>query len=97
MSFIGGDILEISYKHPTLGSGTWFPKAGEDLTLDNGGYNSADESDGLTADLQPITKITAKRWMCEGSVAWDMSGNDELDQAGKLAEVLLMQIGHLPT
>jgi hypothetical protein len=85
MSFIGGDILEISYKHPTLGSGTWFPKAGEDLTLDSGGYTSADESDGITSDGQPINKINRKRWMCECSVAWDMANNDEVDKASKLA------------
>jgi hypothetical protein len=85
MTFVGGDILEISYKHSTLGSGTWFPKAGEDMTVDKGGYVSSDASDDITGDGQAINKLTRKRWSCEVSVAWYSSITDELDQAQKLA------------
>lgn len=88
--FTGGDILEISYKHPTLGSGTWFPKSGEDLTVDPGGYRSEDKEDGVTGDGQMIDTINRKRWMCEGSVAWDMASQDELQQASKIGGNPLM-------
>lgn len=83
--FVGGDILEISYKHPTLGSGTLFPKSSEDMTVDPGGYMSADEAEGVTGDGQPINKLTRKRWFCETTVAWDTSVTDELDQLNNLA------------
>jgi hypothetical protein len=82
--FVGGDILEISYKHPTLGTGTWFPKSGEDLTVDPGGYRSEDKEDGITGDGQMIDTINRKRWSMEGSVAWDTASQDEVLQAAKL-------------
>lgn len=83
--FTGGDIKEISYKHPTLGTGTWFLKASEDGTFDPGGYRSEDDANAVTGDGQMIDKINRVRWTFEGVVAWDVSVNDELDQARKLA------------
>lgn len=85
MSFIGGDLLEISYKHPTLGTGTWFPKGSEDGTNDPGGYRSNDDANMVTGDGQMIDQINRVRWSFEGNVAWDMGVSDELDQARKLA------------
>ncbi|MDD5013663.1 MAG: hypothetical protein PHW73_00995 [Atribacterota bacterium] len=84
--FVGGDLIEISYKHPTLGSGTWFPKAGEDGTFDPGGYRAEDDANATTGDGQMIDKINRVRWSVEAVVAWDMAVNDELDQARKLSE-----------
>ena len=83
--FVGGDIFEISYKHPTLGSGTWFPKSGEDLTVDPGGVRSEDKDDGITGDGQMIDTMNRKRWSCEGMIAWDTASADEAAQARKLA------------
>lgn len=82
--FTGGDILEISYKHPSLGTGTFFPKAGEDLTVDPGGYRSEDKEDGITGDGQMIDTISRKRWSMEGTIAWDTNSQDELAQIAKL-------------
>ena len=83
--FTSGDLLEISYKHPTLGAGTWFPKSSEDGTNDPGGYRSADDANMITGDGQMIDQISRVRWSFEGSVAWDMAVSDELDQARKLS------------
>lgn len=83
--FSGGDLLEISYKHPTLGSGTWFPKSSEDGTVDPGGYRSNDDANMITGDGQMIDQINRVRWSFDGVVAWDMAISDELDQARKLA------------
>jgi len=83
--FTGGDILEISYKHPTLGAGTWFPKSSEDGTNDPGGYRSNDDANMITGDGQIINQINRVRWSFEGVVAWDMATANELDQARKLA------------
>lgn len=85
MSFIAGDILEISYKHPTLGSGTWFPKSSEDGTNDPGGYRSNDDANMITGDGQMIDQINRIRWSFEGVVAWDMETVNELNQARQLA------------
>ena len=83
--FTGGDILEISYKHPTLGAGTWFPKSAEDFTVDPGGYRSGDDANMVTSNGQMIDQMNRVRWSMEGPVAWDMAVNDELNQARLLA------------
>ena len=83
--FSGGDILEISYKHPTLGSGVLFPKSSEDGTLDPGGYRSNDDANGITGDGQNIRQINRVRWSFESTVGWDMALQDEVDQMRKLA------------
>ena len=83
--FTGGDIQEISYKHPTLGSGSWEPKASEDGTFDPGGYRSNDDANMVTGAGQMIDQMNMVRWSVESVVAWDMTVSDELAQARKLA------------
>jgi hypothetical protein len=83
--FTGGDLLEISYKHLTLGEGTWFPKSTEDGTVDPGGYRSNDDANMITGDGQMIDQMNRIRWSFEGVVGWDMATNDELNQARSLA------------
>jgi hypothetical protein len=83
--FSGGDILEISYKHPVLGSGVFFPKSSEDGTFDPGGYRSDDDANSITGDGQMIDKINRVRWSFESNVAWDMSVQDEVGQMIALA------------
>ena len=83
--FSGGDILEISYKHPTVGAGTWFPKSSEDGTVDPGGYRAADDANMITGDGQMIDQINRVRWSFEGVVSWDMATVNELEQARLLA------------
>lgn len=86
MAYTGGDIVEITYNHSTLGSGTFFCKAGEDATVDVGGYRSADSDDGVTADGQMIDTINAKRWSVEcPPIAWDMTDVDEIQKIAALA------------
>lgn len=83
--FTGGDLLEISYKHPVIGEGTWFPKSNEDGTADFGGYRSNDDANMITGDGQMIDQMNRVRWSFEGTVAWDTATNDELNQARLLA------------
>ncbi len=90
MSFSGGDILEMSYKHPIIGSGTWFFKSTEDGTIDLGGYRSTDDVNMVTGDGQMIDQMNRVRWSFEGVVAWDMATSNELDQARKLASSPVM-------
>ena len=86
MSFSGGDILEITYNHPVIGSGTLFCKSAEDATMDRGGYRTADDANNVTGDGQMLQTINRVAWSFETPMlAWDMSGTDELDRLSKLA------------
>lgn len=71
MSAIGGDIIEITINHATLGSRTVYPKAGEDSTIILGGFRSEDEDQGIDGSGRMIDKMTRKRWSAETTVAWD--------------------------
>jgi len=81
----GGDIREIRYTHPTLGSGVIKPKANEDSTLDEGGYRSDDDASMITGDGEMIDKINAVRWSAECTPAWDMNIRADITQMRALA------------
>lgn len=86
MGFIGGDILTIAYNHPVIGSGTLFPKAAEDGTLDKGEYMSQDDANQVTASGQLIDIINRKRAGFESPpIAWDSVDTDELQQVNDMA------------
>jgi hypothetical protein len=87
MAFVGGDILEITYNHPIVGSGSLFLKANEDGTLDTGGYRSTDDQNMVTGDGQFIDQMNRVRGFFETPpIAWDMVDKDELDILTRLAE-----------
>lgn len=81
----GGDITEIRYNHPSLGSGVWFPKAGEDSTFDLGGIRGNDDANSIDGGGRSIRQLNRVRWSCEATISWDMNNSGELDQAKKLA------------
>jgi hypothetical protein len=85
MASVGGDIIEIGYNHPVLGSGTIFPKAAEDSTYDLGGLRSDDEANGVDGSGEPIRKMNRVRWSFEVSVAWDMNTREDLEKLTALA------------
>ena len=60
MSYVAGDILEITYNHPVIGSGTLYCKANEDSQVDKGGYRSEDDDAMVTGDVRLLTKSTEK-------------------------------------
>jgi hypothetical protein len=84
-SVVGGDITEITYNHPTLGSGTWLPKAGEDSTFDPGGFRGDDDANNVDGAGRNIKKLNRVKWSFEGVVSWDANSKNELDMAKKLA------------
>lgn len=77
---VGGDIIEITYNHPTLGSGTVYPKAAEDSTFDLGGYRSADDANMVSGNGEMIDQLNQVRWSFEGTVAWDMNTRGDLEK-----------------
>lgn len=86
MAATGGDVLEITYNHPTLGSGTIYPKAKEDNTLNHGGLRSEDDENGLDGSGRMIDKMSRQRWSFEGVIAWDNNIAKELEAVIKMAK-----------
>lgn len=86
MAFSGGSPQEITYNHPTLGSGSFSPKSAEEATIDRGGKRSNDDANSITANGQNIDIIEAVRWSFEVMIAHDMLDQDTLqvitDMAG---------------
>jgi hypothetical protein len=83
---VGGDIIELTYNHPVLGTGTLFPKAAEDGTFDPGGFRSNDDDNMIDGGGNMIDQINRVRWSFEhGAIAWDMNVNDELEKVRQLA------------
>src|SRR6056297_3472914 len=71
MAAIGGDIIEITYNHPTLGQGVLLPKSNESFTLDLGGFRSNDDANMIDGGGQMIDQINRQRWSGEGTIAVD--------------------------
>lgn len=85
MGAIGGDILEITFNHPTIGSGTIYPKSAEDSTIDLGGFRSEDDENMIDGSGAMIDKMTRARWGVETKVAWDNNVAQELEKLNDLA------------
>jgi hypothetical protein len=81
----GGDIIEVTYNHPTLGSGILFPKSDEDSTYDLGGFRSSDEDSGTDGSGAMIDTMTRKRWSLECTLSWDMNQREDLEKLVELA------------
>ncbi len=81
----GGDITEITFNHPTLSSGTIFPKASEDSTYDNGDYRSEDDPSKIDGSGEMIDTMNNVRWSFEVVVAWDMNVREDLEKVSDLA------------
>lgn len=85
MSFTSGDILEITYNHSILGSGTIYCKANESGTIDRGGFRTNDDTNQITGDGRMIRQINRVRASFEMPIAWDMTVQDELKTLSDLA------------
>lgn len=85
MAFTGGDIIEISYNHPTIGSGILQPKANEDNEYDIGGVRSNDDEQGISSQGEAIYSMTMKRWSAKCVVASDMNIRQEYEKVIAMA------------
>jgi|TARA_R110000822_G_scaffold259530_2_gene384671 hypothetical protein len=82
----GGDILEITCNHPTLGSFKFATKSNESYTLDPGGFRSNDDANMVTGDGQFIDQVNRVRWSFEGPIQADFLSGNELENLPLLAE-----------
>ena len=81
----GGDITEITFNHPTVGSGVLYPKAAEDNTFDLGGFNSSDDSNMIDGGGNMIDQLSRKRWKVGVLIANDMNTKQELEKIEAMA------------
>ena len=85
MAVVSGDIEEIRYNHPTIGSGVLFPKAGEDSMFDPGGYRNNDDKNQIDGGGRNIKQMNRSKWRLECVVTNDMNTADDLDKLDQLA------------
>lgn len=83
---IGGDLLEITYNHPTLGSGVFYPKSGEDNTFDPGGIRNTSDANMIDGSGNPIYQKNRVRGFFEVVIACDFNTQDTADVLNRLAE-----------
>lgn len=82
---VGGDIIEITFNHPTIGSGRVFPKSAEDSTFDLGGFRSSDDANMIDGAGNMIDQLNRVRPFFEVVVAWDMNLAEDLEKLTALA------------
>jgi len=85
MAAVGGDVTEISYSHPTIGQGVFYPKAAEDNTFDPGGFKTGDDANMIDGSGQMIKQINRTRWSFEGTISGDMNSKMEMEKLNSLS------------
>lgn len=83
--YVGGDIVEITCNHPTLGEFRFQAKSNESFTLDPGGLRSNDDANLITGAGDMIDQVNRVRWSLEGPVAVDVASGNELESLPELA------------
>lgn len=81
----GGDILEVTYNHPTLGSGVFYPKSGEDNTFDPGGIRTTSDANMIDGSGNPIYQQNRVRGFFEIVIANDFNTQDTAKVLADLA------------
>lgn len=85
----GGVITEITWNHPTLGTGVIYPKGSEDSTYDLGGIRSNDDANMIDGGGNAIYSMNPVRPSFEVKVAWDWDADtlgSITSQGGSAAE-----------
>ena len=84
--YIGGDLVEITCNHPSLGSFEFAPKSNESYTMDPGGRRSNDDANSVTGSGEMIDQVNNVRWSFEGPLMARFNSNEELLNLPALAE-----------
>lgn len=87
MAYVGGDLTEVTYNHPTAGQGTVYCKAAEDGTFDLGGFMNNDDENGISGNGELVVVKNRKRWSVElPPILWDMTDRNELGKMQDIAD-----------
>lgn len=84
--YSGGDLIEITCNHPTLGNFNFATKSNESYNLDKGGNRSNDDSNMIAGDGTFIDQINKVRWKFEGPIVVDFSTGIQEDALTDLSE-----------
>ena len=82
---VGGDIIEITANHPVLGARSFFPKANEGNTYDQGGFRNSDDSSNIAGNGDLIISKNQVSGMLEALIANDMNVREDADFVNQLA------------
>ena len=83
----GGDIIEVTYNHPTLGTNIFSPKAAEDSTYDLGGFKGNDDANMISGSGKNIRQLNHNRWFFEVVYTWEDGDLERMsDLAGDTVE-----------
>ncbi len=85
MAVVAGDIQEITFNHPTLGSGVLYPKSQEEGTYDPGGLRTSDDDAAIDGGGRAVDALQRTRWSFQVPITHDMNGKRELNLLAKLA------------
>lgn len=80
MAVNAGDIIEISYNHPTVGSGVLSPVTAQDNEYDLGDVRTVDDENSVTAKGEAIYVMNTKRWKATTLVTSDMNVRQEYEK-----------------
>ena len=81
-----GDLTEIGYSNPDVGSGVLYPKADEDATIEYGGFINEDDESMIDGSGERITKKNRRAPMFEATIANDNSIREDYDKVVQLRE-----------
>lgn len=85
MSYVGGDIRELTCNHPDEGSVVLKCKAAEDNTYDLGGVRGNDDANNVTGAGESIRTLNNRGWRVNVTVAWDMNTAQDLQKVVRMA------------
>ena len=78
----GGDIIEVTYNHPTLGSNIFSPKAAEDSTYDLGGFKGNDDANQISGSGKNIKQLNLVKWFFEVLFTWEDGDLERMQELG---------------
>lgn len=81
-----GDIREITYNHPTIGSGAFFAVSAQSITYSPGGYRTDDNANGIASNGDPIFVINQVRGHFTVIIENDTTVRNDVDILARLAE-----------
>jgi len=76
---IAGDITQVTYNHPTLGTGTFYPVANTDNTFNTGTFKKDDNKNGIDGGGRAIVQMSRQRWQFKCTISWDMNNTEEME------------------
>jgi hypothetical protein len=83
---VGGDINEITYQHPELGNGRFFPLANQGNTFDPGGIRTSDDEGGIAGNGELVLQKNRIRSSFEVIIVNDMNIREDARIAQSISE-----------